>query len=86
MESPSDFTAAVIFLTDELNVDTIFPMVDASVMLLADAVPASSRPAVIAATSRPSHVKLRDKRKWLRDLRRECPALNHRLFARSPHN
>jgi predicted ATP-grasp superfamily ATP-dependent carboligase len=58
--SATGFRSAVQELADRLDVDTVFPMVDASVMLLCDAAPTSGRP-VIAAASGAAYVKLSDK-------------------------
>jgi predicted ATP-grasp superfamily ATP-dependent carboligase len=58
--SATDFRSAVLELADRLDVVTIFPMVDASVMLLCDPAPSDGRP-IIAAASGSSYVKLSDK-------------------------
>jgi predicted ATP-grasp superfamily ATP-dependent carboligase len=60
VDAPSDFVRAVLRIADELDVDVIFPMVDASVMLLCDAVPADARP-IIAAPSGQAYRALSDK-------------------------
>jgi predicted ATP-grasp superfamily ATP-dependent carboligase len=67
--SATEFRSAVLELADRLDVDAIFPMVDASVMLLCDAAPGSGR-RVIAAASPASYVQLSDKSALL-DLARQ---------------
>lgn len=58
--SAMDFRSAVLALADRLDVKTIFPMVDASVMLLCDASLAGGRP-VMATAPLASYVQLSDK-------------------------
>jgi predicted ATP-grasp superfamily ATP-dependent carboligase len=62
--SAREYGSAVLDLADRLQVDTVFPMVDASVMQLCDAVRKNTRP-FIAAASPESYVKLSDKNELL---------------------